>query len=194
MFLKILGFGGGTGLEMNKVERISNVEGNLVRNRTWKLLSLQVISLVLASFALASEPQEIQPEELSSSPQIFTQWKQAQITEAHNYAVRMRNRLHLVSSQTGEVSQTPNHLIKLTELKQEVEEAQERLALAQELSLDAYFDVYLQQFKNNPLALQQLSEKIPPEEILTLLGRLLKTKTPQPSASPASPVAEARVQ
>ena len=144
-------------------------------------LKLRVVALVLVVLAPALECASVEstpvlPEESVSVPLLFSQWKRDQVTEAHNYAVRVRNRLLIAGSHETRGSQSQT----LASLEQELEAAQQRLAIAQELSLDDYFEIYLKQFKNEPRSLQLLAERLPPEEVLKLLARLLDTPIPQP--------------
>ncbi len=119
----------------------------------------------------------------------FVRWKEEQVIGAKNKVVRLSNLLLLLKSEKYEpensipqVAQENKQDISIPETQQmeliaqtenQLSEAIASLEVVKDLTLKDYFSVYLQQFKNEPQALEALAAEMDKAEIAEILRSLI---------------------
>ncbi len=145
----------------------------------------------------------------SDSPIVFKSWKEQQLIEARNNVVRMANKITLFRA--GKVSeqeiiqelsannidaestsvQKANSQKPIERLENELRVAQENLQIAQELTVEDYFIVYLSQFRSKPDAIQSVASRMSKDEVAELIRAMLNRGAAATSAGGGAPAVKA---
>lgn len=120
----------------------------------------------------------------------YSRWKEEQIISAQNKVVRLSNLLLLLKSEKFDISQTipevaqeskqeiqipeSQQLELIAQAESDLSEAVAALEVVRDLTMKDYFTVYLQQFKNDPSAIQQLATEMDKTEIAEILMSLVR--------------------
>lgn len=127
---------------------------------------------------------------MSNKAKPYSRWKEEQIVSSQNKVVRLSNLLLLLKSEKFDISQTipevaqeskqdiqipeSQQLELIAQAEADLSEAVAALEVVKELTMKDYFTVYLQQFKNDPTAIQQLATEMDKTEIAEILMSLVK--------------------
>ena len=122
----------------------------------------------------------------TSQPLGFREWKNQQILDAQNQMLRASTKL--TQARAGKAvpvkkSRLPNDKVRdiveddQTLAERELKRAQDGLANASALTFANYVDVYLPSLRDNPAAVQKLSEKLSREELSEIFRALMRTTT-----------------
>jgi hypothetical protein len=136
-----------------------------------------------------------------NSPLPFKIWKDQQITEARNQVVRISNRRTLAKASakssenepdhsrtvSSEEISTQQHVQRPSNLETDLQQANENLESAKELSFEDYVTVYLAAYKNRPEVLAGISQRLTKEEVAALLSLVLNRNRIQETRSAAKP-------
>jgi hypothetical protein len=153
-----------------------------------------LIALIFSSLAFAQEPQ--------ISVFTFQNWKEQQILDAQNQALRISARIGHLKSGKGSTSKdsTPlpaNSKFKKSEsdsvvaAERDLRRAQESLKASNELNIEDYVTVYLPTLRENPEALQALTQKMSKEELAEIFKVLLRKETAPDTRRNGSALADA---
>ncbi len=145
------------------------------------LLYIYMSLITVAAFAA--------PQPASEAPQIYKIWKDQQIVEAKNNVVRIANKITL--ARAGKLPEKELQALQpLERMDNELRVAQENLQIAQELSVEDYFVVYLSRFKSRPDAIQSVASRMSKDEVAELIRAMLNrgeaTTTQNGTISPTS--------
>lgn len=136
-----------------------------------------LILLVSLSFPLLAQDQ---------APLNFQSWKDQQVLDAQNALLRISARIaQLKSGKGGAASKESAALPANSKLKKaevdtvaggerDLRRAQESLQAANNLTLDEYIAIYLPTLRDQPEALQQLSQKLSKEELVEIFKGLVR--------------------
>jgi len=144
--------------------------------------------LLYTYIALVSVAAFASPQPTTENPHIYKVWRDQQIVEAKNNVVRIANKITL--ARAGKLPATEMQAKPLERLDNELRVAQENLQIAQELSVEDYFVVYLSRFKSRPDAIQSVASRMSKEEVAELIRAMLNrgesTTTQNLPANPAN--------
>lgn len=130
--------------------------------------SIIYIYIAMVSVAAFAAPQP----QLTEAPQIYKVWKDQQIVEAKNNVVRIANKITL--ARAGKLSEQELQALKPIErMDNDLRVAQENLQIAQELSVEDYFVVYLSRFRSHPDAIQSVASRMSKDEVAELIRAML---------------------
>ncbi len=157
--------------------------------------SLFYIYIALTTVVVFAAPQpqnqtQVQPTE---TPVIYKTWKDQQILEARNTVIRISNKITLsragklteqeiikelastenVTKENTSLQQKTTQLKPIERLENELRVAQENLQVAQELSVEDYFVVYLSRFRSNQEAIQSVASRMSKDEVAELIRAML---------------------
>ena len=155
---------------------------------------LFLIALIFSPVAFAQEP--------LISVFTFQNWKEQQILDAQNQALRVSARIgHLKSSKgTASKDSTPlpaNSKFKKSEIdsvaaaERDLRRAQESLKAANDLNIEDYVTVYLPTLREDPEALQALAQKMSKEELAEIFKVLLRQEVAPDAKRNSSALADA---
>lgn len=148
-------------------------------------------SLLYIYIALISVTALAVPQPTIENPQIYKTWKDQQIVEAKNNVVRIANKITL--ARAGKLPEKELQALQpLERMDNELRVAQENLQIAQELSVEDYFVVYLSRFKARPDAIQSVASRMSKDEVAELIRAMLnrgeatttQNGTIQPTSTP----------
>lgn len=129
-------------------------------------------SLLYIYIALITATAFAAPQPTNEAPQIYKIWKEQQIVEAKNNVVRMANKITL--ARAGKLPEKELQALQPIErMDNELRVAQENLQIAQELSVEDYFVVYLSRFKSRPDAIQSVASRMSKDEVAELIRAML---------------------
>lgn len=127
--------------------------------------------LLYTYIALVSVAAFASPQPTTENPQIYKVWRDQQIVEAKNNVVRIANKITL--ARAGKLPAAEMQAKPLERLDNELRVAQENLQIAQELSVEDYFVVYLSRFKSRPDAIQSVASRMSKDEVAELIRAML---------------------
>lgn len=153
-----------------------------------------LIALILSSVAFAQEPQ--------FSVFTFQNWKEQQILDAQNQALRISARIGHLKSGKGSTSKDSTPLPASSKFRKaesdsvaaaerDLRRAQESLKAANELNVEDYVTVYLPTLRENPEALQALAQKMSKEELAEIFKVLLRKEAAPDTRRNSSALADA---
>jgi hypothetical protein len=159
-----------------------------------KVLLLSLLSIFVGYHGIAQE----------NMPLPFKTWKEQQITEARNVVIRITNRRTLAKASlksadtespktrtvaTEEIG-VQQHVQRPANLETELQQANENLASAKELSFEDYVTVYLAAFRDRPDVLAVISQKLTKEEVAILLNLVVNRASSQDARTSAKPLVD----
>lgn len=122
---------------------------------------------------------------LAEAPLKFKAWKEQQILEAQNEVLRISARLHSLKNNPKPEKPQKKDDSTATSLRfdsvpdltdRDLKLAQENLAIAKELSLEDYAEVYVSSLQENPSQFSKLMNSLTREEMSQLMKILVKNK------------------
>ncbi len=154
------------------------------------MMKRMLCSLIIVVFSLGAFASDSESISIKLKP--FARWKEHQVVDAQNKVVRLSNLLLLLKSERylpenilPQVAKENKQEINIPENQQQelvkITEAQLSKAIAslefvKELTLKDYISVYLQQYKNEPQALEALATEMNKQEIAQILLSLINTQ------------------
>ncbi len=108
--------------------------------------------------------------ELNTEVMSLSQWRNQQVINAENRVVRLSNQITTVKYKTGKLND-----IRSLESSRRV--ALQNIELAKELTIEDYFNVYLNQFSDSDAALANAAKGMSRTEVASLLKLLLQSKS-----------------
>lgn len=134
-----------------------------------------IISILLVTFAVSALAQSGsgQAQHILS----FANWKNQQITEADNRAVRLANKIKLMKD-AGITNSN-----EISKIDMECRVAKNAALVVRDLTIEDYFNVYLSQFVRDSNTLEAAAHNLTPQEVTLLLKMYLNAHEPSDQAS-----------
>ncbi len=109
------------------------------------------------------------------------EWREAQILDAQNRLVRIRNKITRVRQTTG-------HLEEVARLEREQSAAAHSIELIGDFTVEDYFDMYLSRYAQSESDLVEVAKGMSKNDVAQLLRAYFKRVAAGTAASTASPV------
>ncbi|OFZ19459.1 MAG: hypothetical protein A2Z20_05380 [Bdellovibrionales bacterium RBG_16_40_8] len=140
-----------------------------------KVKNLFLIFIFFTGFLPAVYAHSVKGQKILS----LTQWRNHQIVNAQNSAVRLSNRIAIIKATSGKLNEI-NHL------ESEKRLAAQSIELIKQLTIEDYFNVYLVHFAESDAILSEAARTMSKSEMARLLKALLKSKASAPTSESTS--------